>query len=233
MFIWPFDIFCQCLCRFLDRFDQLFTDFSGLKIFLGIRSVYCRYFLFMSCLFTLSLLMDQSNFIHPEAPFFSAVCFERRSPSLPALRCCAYSRVPCCLAVPPLLLCRKYTVNLKCIFCIFHKVGVNLFFFHMAYQLSLHHVFKTPPCPTILQGCLCHRSGFHRAVCAASLVCSPVLGLVCCSWVTKSCPTHWYPTQWTEISQARMLERVAISFLRGSSRPRDRTHIPCIGSRIL
>ena len=118
-------------------------------------------------------------------------------------------------------------------FCIFHKVGVNLFFFHMAYQLSLHHVFKIPPCHTILQGCLCHRSGFHRAVCAASLICLPVLGLVCCSLVTKSCPTLCYPTQWTEISQARILEWVAISISRGSSQPRDRTCISCIGSRIL
>ena len=118
-------------------------------------------------------------------------------------------------------------------FCIFHKVGVNLFFFHVAYQFSLHHVFKTPPCPTILQGCPCHRSGFHRAFCAASLVCSPVLGLVCCSLVTKSCSTLCYPTQWTEISQAKILERVAISFLRGSSRPRDRTRISCTGSGIL
>ena len=33
------------------------------------------------------------------------------------------------------------------------------------------------------------------------------------------------------ISQARILEWVAISFSRGSSRPRDRTHTSCIGSR--
>ena len=35
------------------------------------------------------------------------------------------------------------------------------------------------------------------------------------------------------LSQARMLERVAISFSRGSSRPWDQTHISCVGRRIL
>ena len=52
--------------------------------------------------------------------------------------------------------------------------------------------------------------------------------------VAKSCPT--LATPWTVahpgssvhgISQARILEWVAISFSRGSSRPRDRTHISC------
>ena len=35
------------------------------------------------------------------------------------------------------------------------------------------------------------------------------------------------------ILQARILEWVAISFSRGSSWPRDQTHIPCIGRQIL
>ena len=35
------------------------------------------------------------------------------------------------------------------------------------------------------------------------------------------------------ISQARILEWVAISSSRGSSRPRDRTHVACIGRQIL
>ena len=35
------------------------------------------------------------------------------------------------------------------------------------------------------------------------------------------------------ISQARMLEWVAISFLRDSSQPRDQTCVSCIGERIL
>ena len=35
-----------------------------------------------------------------------------------------------------------------------------------------------------------------------------------------------------EISQARTLEWVAISFSRGSSHPRDQTHISCIGRQI-
>ena len=36
-----------------------------------------------------------------------------------------------------------------------------------------------------------------------------------------------------EISQARILEWVAISFSRGSSRPKDWTHVSCIGRQIL
>ena len=35
------------------------------------------------------------------------------------------------------------------------------------------------------------------------------------------------------ISQVRILERIAISFSRGSSRPRDRTRVSCIGRWIL
>ena len=35
------------------------------------------------------------------------------------------------------------------------------------------------------------------------------------------------------ISQGRILERVAISSYRGSSQPRDPTHISCIGRRVL
>ena len=58
--------------------------------------------------------------------------------------------------------------------------------------------------------------------------------------VIKSCPT--LPTPWTTsqpgpsvhwLSQARILAWVAISFSMGSSWPRDRTHVPCIGRWIL
>ena len=35
------------------------------------------------------------------------------------------------------------------------------------------------------------------------------------------------------ILQARILERVAVSFSRGSFEPRDPTHISCIGGQIL
>ena len=36
-----------------------------------------------------------------------------------------------------------------------------------------------------------------------------------------------------EISQAKILEWVAFSFSRGSSQPRERTYVSCIGRRIL
>ena len=44
--------------------------------------------------------------------------------------------------------------------------------------------------------------------------------------VTKACPTLASP--WTVALQAGILECVAISFSKGSSRPRDRTHISCV-----
>ena len=36
-----------------------------------------------------------------------------------------------------------------------------------------------------------------------------------------------------EVSQARILKWVAISFSRGSSQPRDQTHVSCIGRWIM
>ena len=65
-------------------------------------------------------------------------------------------------------------------------------------------------------------------------------GNSCCCLATKLCPTLCNPmncslpgssVHW--ISQARILEWVAISFSRGSSWPREWTHISCIGRRIL
>ena len=56
--------------------------------------------------------------------------------------------------------------------------------------------------------------------------------------VTQSCPTLLYPMDCSPpgssvhgISQVRILEWVAISFSRGSSRPRDQTQISCITDR--
>ena len=58
--------------------------------------------------------------------------------------------------------------------------------------------------------------------------------------VAKLCPTLCDPMDCSlpassvhGISQARILEWVAISFSRGSSRPRDRTHVSCIDRLVL
>ena len=67
-----------------------------------------------------------------------------------------------------------------------------------------------------------------------------MVSFLCCSLVAKSCPTlcdlmHW-STSGSSVcgnSQARMLESAAISFSRGSSPLRDRTHISCTGKQIL
>ena len=58
------------------------------------------------------------------------------------------------------------------------------------------------------------------------------------SEVTQSCPTLCNPTDCSlpgssihGILQARILEWVAVSFSRGSSRPRNRTHVSLIAGR--
>ena len=67
----------------------------------------------------------------------------------------------------------------------------------------------------------------------------PGLRSILCS-VTKLCPTLCNPRDCSPpgssvlgISQARILEWVAISFSRGSSRPRDWTPVSYIGRQIL
>ena len=64
--------------------------------------------------------------------------------------------------------------------------------------------------------------------------------LFVCVLVAQSCPTLCNPMDCNppgssvhEIFQARILEWVAISFSRGSSQPRDRTHVSYIGRQIL
>ena len=68
-----------------------------------------------------------------------------------------------------------------------------------------------------------------------SLLCVCVCVCVCVHSVDQSYLTLWHPVDCRppgstvhEISQARMLERVAISSPRGSSRLRDRTCVPCL-----
>ena len=62
----------------------------------------------------------------------------------------------------------------------------------------------------------------------------------CCCLVTKLFLILWDPTDCSlpdssvyGISQARILEWVTISFFRGSSQPRDWTHVSCIFRQIL
>ena len=63
--------------------------------------------------------------------------------------------------------------------------------------------------------------------------------ICCCCWlVTKSCPTLCDPVDYSPpgssvhgISQARILEWVAIAFSRGSSWPRDWTPAPALAGR--
>ena len=50
---------------------------------------------------------------------------------------------------------------------------------------------------------------------------------------SQSCPTLWDPMDYTVygILQARILEWVAVPFSRGSSQPRDGTHVSRIAGR--
>ena len=61
---------------------------------------------------------------------------------------------------------------------------------------------------------------------------------MCESEVAQSCPTLCDPVDCNQLGsfvhgilQARILEWIATSFSRGSSRPRDRTQVSCIGGR--
>ena len=71
-------------------------------------------------------------------------------------------------------------------------------------------------------------------------------GLSLCARMVKlfqSCPTVWHPTDCSPagssvhgILQARILKRTAMTSSRGSSRPRDQTHVSyvsCIGRQVL
>ena len=64
---------------------------------------------------------------------------------------------------------------------------------------------------------------------------SPCLFKLYAEWVkiSQSCPTLWNPMDYTihGMLQARILEWVASSFSRGSSRPRDRTQLSLIVGR--
>ena len=84
------------------------------------------------------------------------------------------------------------------------------------------------------------RSSFHNSrVFEYSVPSTVVVVLValCCS-VSKSCPTLCDPVDCSPpgcsvhgISQARILEWVAISFSGGSSQPMDRTQVSCLAGR--
>ena len=66
--------------------------------------------------------------------------------------------------------------------------------------------------------------------------------ICCCCLVAKPCLSDSFVTPWNVarqissvhgISQTRILEWVAFPSSRGSSRPRDRTQVSCIGRRVL
>ena len=87
-----------------------------------------------------------------------------------------------------------------------------------------------------MQSGACDRSGQTEG---SQIMVAGYQTTLCCS-VAKSCPTPCDPMDCSPpgssvygIFWARILEWVAVSSSRGSSRPRDQTCISCIGRRIL
>ena len=74
----------------------------------------------------------------------------------------------------------------------------------------------------------------NRVLILAGQTCPNVILTNCCCLVAESCPTFLRPhglqpgSSVNGISQIRILKWIAIPFPRGSSHPRDRTHISCI-----
>ena len=86
------------------------------------------------------------------------------------------------------------------------------------------------PCPLLRSYCFAHTFIKNNKF----MVCC------CCCLVPQSYPTLWDPMDCSlpgssvhGISQARILEWVAIFFSWGSSWPRDQTHVFCIDRRVL
>ena len=80
----------------------------------------------------------------------------------------------------------------------------------------------------------------HLAPCLFAVWMLLCISSNCCCCVAQSCLTLCDPMDWSPpgssvhgISQARMLGWAAISFSRGSSWSRDRTHISCTGRQVL
>ena len=100
--------------------------------------------------------------------------------------------------------------------------------FSLLYLTNFYVIFKTSQMPLPLDGSLC------MTLCLPTIECHEV------RWgeVAQSCPILCDPVDCNllgfsvhGILQARILEWIAISFSRGSSRPRDWTQLSHIGGR--
>ena len=100
---------------------------------------------------------------------------------------------------------------------------------HSLYKSLLVRLLQSRNSPTTSEGSLPARYSLHLQVHRSSPHC-------CCCLVAKSCLTLCDPMDRSPsyssvhgVSQARILEWVAISFSRGSCQPRDQTLVSCIG----
>ena len=70
-------------------------------------------------------------------------------------------------------------------------------------------------------------------VCVCVCVCACACPVLCCVWLCDPTDRILSGSSVHGISQARILESVAISSSRGSSQPRDLTWVSCIGRQII
>ena len=114
--------------------------------------------------------------------------------------------------------------------------------------LVFYHISKTSQTVTLLK--IQRQSMWVGVHACYGLNCTPPISYTealtsstssyCCCSVAKSCLTFCDPMDYSPsgssvhgISQARILARVATPFSRGSSQPRDLTHVSCISRRTL
>ena len=78
-----------------------------------------------------------------------------------------------------------------------------------------------------------HQTSYQQGVCVFVCVCVCVClcSVMANSFDSMDCSLPGSSV--CGISQARILEWIAISFSRGSSQSRDQTHVPCIGRQVL
>ena len=99
-------------------------------------------------------------------------------------------------------------------------------YFFEAEDYRMFIVERGPRPPDLCWGPKHKRNSFKAICCCCSVskLCPPLCGPVDCR--PPGCSVHG-------ISQARILEWIAISYSRESSHPRDWTHVSCIGRWVL
>ena len=116
----------------------------------------------------------------------------------------------------------------KCLLSIYWDDHIS----HPLYQFGISHLFpyfepSSKPCASVLRQSYQYVNEIHNKSAFKELVCISRSAVTLCNPMDCSPPGSVH-----EILPASILESVAISFSRGSSRPRkDWTHVSCIAGR--